>query len=326
MPVVHLNEEMTNITAFVNSMFDEDVRTIAPIQSAIEADQRVAFFSPSDSARIIAVWHSVWMGTPDPRCPPSDAAMLGWLQQQLRDGALCLHRPLLSAGDLSAQPPHYVLTGYAPPVPLFDASGKPLAEAAEELLTLLLAGAHVVAVQDAAHLPAGAPTGNLYDAFRSSGLEIRKDPANSHYLTGLAPWNTRGRYYLSITEDAAPVPCPFLCALLFGPTVSDLSSQDRDTFLQLEGWQEGDLVLGIPSPFGWHNRDYNGLYEPTLWNISTYGACAYSEKRGSAVFLAPASWQPRPQPETIMAPYAGSDTPEEQSRWLDRSVVSLRSS
>ncbi|MDI9654524.1 hypothetical protein QM306_40740, partial [Burkholderia cenocepacia] len=51
-----------------------------------------------------------------------------------------------------------------------------------------------------------------------------------------------------------------------------------NTFIQLEGWQAGGSR---------HNADY-ATYQQTLWNISTYGVSAYSEKRATSIFLASA--------------------------------------
>jgi hypothetical protein len=157
--------------------------TIAPIQTAIEADERLVFFSPSDCQAIISVWLTAWMGSPDPRCPPSDVAFLQWLQDRLRAYDAHLYRPLIGPNDLSASPPSYVLRGYADSQALFDKNGLPIEAAGLALMTLLLAGAHLVAVFNAEHVPAGAKIGDRYDDFTQSGLDIRKDPANSHDLT-----------------------------------------------------------------------------------------------------------------------------------------------
>ena len=199
-----------------------------------------------------------------------------------------------TANGLSQQPPAYMLDGYSAGIPLVDDSGAPIADAGQQLLTLMLTGAHLVTVLDSDHIPPGTQAANLYDNFSATALPKRDDPANSHYLTGVDLYRTSGKYYLSINEDRAPTPCPFLCAILLGPT-ADLSIPIRDTFLQLEGWQEG-RTLGVPSWSGWHNRDYNGLYKRTLWNISTYGASIFSEKRGTTAFLAPPGVVTRDKP------------------------------
>ena len=48
----------------------------------------------------------------------------------------------------------------------------------------------------------------------------------------------------------------------------------------------------------------------------------YSEKRGTTIFLAPTEWKPKQNPDTIMPPYAGSET---RQRWLNANVICLPS-
>lgn len=325
MPLVALQPDLSNLSDYITHLFDRDGRTLAPIRAAIEAEARTMFFDPDGAQRLLEVLLGAWLGTPDPVCPADDVAFLDWLRSRLRAYGTVLYRPRLSstAADRAAEPPVYTLEGYDEPLPLFDADGQPTRDGGAALMELLLAGAHLVAVYDGDHAPRGTRIGNLLADFEATTLPTRKDPSNSHYLTGLAPTATTGRYLLDVDQDAPPDPCAILCAVLLGPTVNQRSGPAGDTFVQLEGWQEGTLIGGIPSPTGWHNQDYRGLYKPTLWNISTYGASAYSEKRATTVFLAAEGFDPQPAPGTIMARYAGSDTPADQARWLDRSLVRL---
>ena len=88
-----------------------------------------------------------------------------------------------------------------------------------------------------------------------------------------------------------------------------------NTFIQLEGWQAGGSR---------HNADY-ATYQQTLWNISTYGASAYSEKRATSIFLAPAGWTPQVYQTTRMMPYVGAYAQSNGSPqgWLNPSLVTI---
>ncbi|CAE6703322.1 hypothetical protein R75461_06292 [Paraburkholderia nemoris] len=73
------------------------------------------------------------------------------------------------------------------------------------------------------------------------------------------------------------------------------------------------------------NYRWRFLYQQTLWNISTYGASAYSEKRATSIFLAPAGWTPQVYQTTLMMPYVGAyansnGTPQS---WLNTSLVTI---
>ena len=60
-------------------------------------------------------------------------------------------------------------------------------------------------------------------------------------------------------------------------------------------------------------------HKATLWNISTYGASIYSEKRGTTIFLAPPGWNPQLRPGgTIMMNYVGADP---RQAWLNTALV-----
>ncbi len=172
-------------------------------------------------------------------------------------------------------------------------------------LMLLAGGAHFVAIsadQDFTNQGITSYASRpLYTAFNNSGLTQRTDFANSHYSNSIT-YNNTGWYYLDITQQWAPENCGLILALLFGSTVNGSRNPPTgkfNTFMQLEGWPAsgtgGDR----------HNADYN-TYKQTLWNISTYGSCPYSEKRATSIFLAPAPWTPRIYQTTLMMPYVGA--------------------
>jgi hypothetical protein len=192
-------------------------------------------------------------------------------------------------------------------------------------LMLLAGGAHFVAISaDRDFVNQGIAQNNgrdLYATFRSSSLPQRGDPVNSHYAN---LGNVTGQYYLNINEDVAPQNCGLILALLFGRTVNSLSGSagTYNTFMQLEGWP----ATGT-SKTTWHNKDY-AAYQQTLWNTATYGACPYSEKRATTVFLAPEGWTPQLYQTTRMMPYVGAyasgkppnGTPQD---WLNTSMVEI---
>jgi hypothetical protein len=118
------------------------------------------------------------------------------------------------------------------------------------------------------------------------------------------------RAYPKIKTNDAPVNAPIICSFLIGNT----AWKKPDTFFQLEGWPMNSLQQLIG---GKHSRDYE-FHKMTDWNISTYGACAYSEKRATAIFLAPEGWNPTVQMDTGMAHYRGADVPQ---HWLKKELI-----
>ncbi|HWD29035.1 MAG TPA: hypothetical protein VG387_17815, partial [Rhizomicrobium sp.] len=68
-----------------------------------------------------------------------------------------------------------------------------------------------------------------------------------------------------------------------------------------------------------HGQDY-AAYSQSFWNISTFGAAPYSEKRATTIFLAPAPWVPSIYSDTFMMPYVGAETPQ---LWLKTSLVQV---
>ena len=329
MPVVPLDAGFTNVAEFVDSLFDADVRTPGVLRRAIRAGDLTVGFS-GEGDRIVAVWLAAWrrsQGDPyDPasfgHCPAGDRPFLAFLAGYLKSNTLSMFVPRLApAGTSPGGLPVYALGGYDRSD--FVAGGAWSYAAVEAFLRLLLHGAHFVAIHDPVDLPHGPPVSPLWAAFRAKLPGLRHDflfPAigSSHYtrVSNLCGW-----YHPSVTEERAPRPCPFVLSLLVGPTVPEVRCRPRSyaSFMQLEGWELPDSVLRLPGSR--HHRDY-GMHDDTLWNLSTYGACAYSEKRATAVFLAPAAWAPRPTPGTFMPPYVGARTPQ---KWLQTDLVTLPS-
>lgn len=318
MPVVPINANFTNIPQFINSLFDADVRSASVLTDAIAAGALTAAFSDQLPV-ILPVWLAAWRqslglsynATDFAHCPASDAAAIGFLAGYIRDNALSLYVPIIDPVRVAAgQPPVYGLSGYQQCV--FQPGGSWDFSVVSDFLELLYHGAHFVAVHAAYDLAYGQSVGALWSLFKNNAAltpYLRHDPGNSHY-TSLT--NVCGYYVPDITGNTAPSNCPLLVALLCCPTVAEVSCNPSmyNSFLQLEGWE---------ATYSRHNADY-AVYKETLWNISTFGACAYSEKRGTAIFLAPGDWAPQPSLGTFMPPYYGA---EPAQPWLNTALVQL---
>lgn len=320
MPVVPINNSYSNVPQFIDSLFDPDVRSLDTVESGIRSGAFSTQFAPTETPKILSVWTAAWCvynGLPfDPgtfaHCQESDRVFLRILSQFFFANKLCLVVPQIALDGIANDLPTYLLSGYQqyPFVP----GGKWDMNVVSQFLNLLVSGAHFVFIQDPIDLPPGVTVPSFYTLFTTSNdfkQYRRHDPGNSHY-TSLT--NVCGYYIPSIDSNQTPSPsCPFLLALLVGPTDSDVlcNPTTYSTFLQLEGWE---------ATASRHNVDYNTIYQPTLWNISTFGACAYSEKRATTVFLAPQQWVAKTNPDTIMAPYAGAET---RQAWLNTKVVKL---
>jgi hypothetical protein len=228
----------------------------------------------------------------------------------------------------SVHGPQYQLTGYQA-YPLAGGSRFNLSNV-EIFLRLLLGGAHFVNIQadrdfsnqNPSHPPANTGR-NLYSLFKNAFPDDNTPSGrhscvgNSHYTNGV---NTSGWYYGNQMGEWAAAGCGLLLSLLVAKT----ADSQYNTFMQLEGWPaDNDWVFGSGSIKGGerHGADY-AAYQKSLWNISTFGAAPYSEKRATTIFLAPASWVPSIYSNTYMMPYVGAETPQD---WLQTSLVSVPS-
>ncbi len=340
MPVQNLQidpttHQFTNIPAFVNSLFDSDVRTSTPITKAIQTNQLQAGFS-SDSANyqdILSAWMAGWQFSQDDpyneddllSLPASDQSLLAFLSNYLQTNGLVMYVPQIQNVGATGSGPIYQLMSYQS-CPLYTANGWNY-DNVSSFLEKLLFGAHFVVIHAAADVPAGTMIGDFWSEFQNAptlkGSE-RQDVAktlgvpsvgNSHYASVT---NLNGYYFPSIVQETAPSPCPFFVSFLTCPTVATKPKAGQyNTFFQLEGWELPPNTINTPGSR--HDQDYNA-YQQSYWNISTYGACPYSEKRATAIFLALPSWNPQPTPNTYMPPYVGAETPQS---WLQTDLVKL---
>ncbi len=324
MPIVPIDSDFNNINKFVDSLFDSDVRTIESVKNAIYTGSFMVGFS-SEVYKILPVWMAVWQkaqGDPYSRIhyehsKLEDQQTFTFLSNYIKENALVLYIPqLVLVSGQSSMPPVYQLKTYKK-LSLSN-NGEWNYASILNLLKLFLFGAHFVVIQHPEDLPSNIHVADFYQAFCSSPLKSskRKDPGHSHYTSTV---NTCGYYFPSVEKDTAPLEAtPFNLSWLVGLSKSNLSceSSSANVFFQLEGWQALNILSVLK---GRHHADYK-IHEQTLWNISTYGACAYSEKRGTAIFLAPENWNPVPNKETIMPPYVGA---KPLQPWLNTSVVKV---
>lgn len=325
--------QTNNCQDFANAMFGPNMRSSALVEA--KYNQVVTPYAPADftggqmASPLAQTLLNVWMGVPNIGTS-TDVAIINFFKGQFGpyngNPPLNLVVPRI-AYVANSNPSAYVIEGYDT-WPFMGTQGSNYvwtSSVVQTFLTLLLSGAHFVQIgadEDYQNMGMANPGRDLYSAFRNSGLTQRGDLGNSHYCD-TAPINTTGEYYLDIEQDFAPPGSGIVLSLLFGRTVNSLSSTvgTYNTFMQLEGWPAHGLTGG-----NWHMADYNA-YKESLWNISTYGACPYSEKRGTTVFLTPPGFGVQPYQTTCMMPYVGAyatgSYPNGSPQpWLNTAVVS----
>lgn len=317
----------------------------------------VSLLNPAEAQNMLRTWVDFWIpppaGVAAPPIHPSDANLLGTLRGYIHDctgtGAvppLVMWEPQLNYDGLTADGRlRLQLAGYNRSD--FWAGGAWNAPVVSRFLQLLAFGAHFVVIhapRDLTPPPGAALPPAFFDEFvRLLGANSRRAKAHSHY-GGLGPvTNVLAAYtYPSLVNaETTPPVCPYIAAFLTGRTDWSLEqtapynwapTDEFNTFFQLEGWPATGLTGGIPQlssvPLlgrvaggGRHGVDFN-THNATKWNISTYGASVYSEKRGTTVFLAPPPplWgPPAPAPGlTIMPPYTGANP---RQAWLDGTLI-----
>ncbi len=334
--IVTLAPDYSNTYDFVRSMFASNARGVDPVLNyAIPSNPSypinpsnpppfcVGFANQTSIQRIVELWMSLWQGYDAPQpCLDTDAQMLQMLDHYVQSYVPNLWVPNLTFKGWEGEPnnslPVYTVNGYTH-YPLLDQNNRWIQNNLQVLLTYLVYGAHIVLIMDPTQVGSETVAYDFYDyAYTTSTVQANFEQKvwDSHY-SGVGGQNSGMSYPCTvITSDSVPNPSPLLCSMLIGPTVQPIfgtspyqNGQDRCDFMQLEGWRQ----FGSSSS-GWHNADY-AAYNETLWNFSTYGVCAFSEKRGTALFLAPNGWTAKPQSGTIMPPYLGAQTPQDWLRW-----------
>ncbi|MEQ8334497.1 hypothetical protein [Nisaea sp.] len=337
MPQVDLSPNYTftagqnSVPSFVDALFAPRIRGAAGFETAIgtaaAADETDVMLVTDQALQLMqqSLWTS-WNRTvtalpPTPMPPtPAGTQQTDWvfiyeLVKYIQAHSLAMWVPDISFFSMIRGVPAYALNKYSK-FRLYhsqtEIAGGGTAQAGNvaKFLRLFLSGAHVVVIHSADDLRNPLPS--FYDLFGQAPLQPHSSTAigHSHYTSTVA-LRTGWAYPANITTDSAPSPCPFICALLVDRTASRFS--DYNTFFQLEGWPGiGSVWTGFGAK-GRHGADY-ATHQATKWNISTYGATPFSEKRGLPVFLAPEPWHPLFDVENIARPvYYGADTPQ---KWL----------
>lgn len=343
---VTLAEDYSNTCELVQSMFATNARGVDTVY-ANAADQQVSYTSPDSPPpftgsfanwtsiqRIVSLWTSFWMGG-QPAAGQSfletDAEMLQNLAAYVKENLPVLWVPQLQfrawSGTANQSPPIYDVMGYQG-YDLLNADGTWNADNVSILLLYFVYGAHMVLVLDPESPGVQSITPDLYNTLGASSSPVYSNLAqqvwDSHY-SSVGDQDSGMSYPCQvITNDFVPNPSPLLCAFLIGPTVQPVmftnplgDTTQRCNFIQLEGWRQFGTATA-----GWHNADYQA-YNATYWNFSTYGVCAFSEKRGTALFLAPAGWQPAGLCSTIMPPYLGALYMGDVDPWMQWSLVNV---
>ncbi|HZH78115.1 MAG TPA: hypothetical protein VEY88_18950 [Archangium sp.] len=190
----------------------------------------------------------------------------------------------------------------------------------------LLAGAHFVVVHSANDLGNNVNLPSFFQAF--SRLQGAKYAPHSHYTPGIA---FRGVNYpdLTLVQDEGALLDEIADrddAVLLPVVLCDTTTKPinyYNSFFQMEGWRPGRSMYGLRKPYdngvlfaGYrHGADFQ-THKDTLWNISTYGASLFSEKRGAPIFLAPQSWMNK---RTHV--YAGFAGPNARHGWFRPDLV-----
>lgn len=334
------NETFSNITAFVQSMFTTGARDTDAMRAAMQAgDLFYPFCDLNSREMILQCWMDAWAACVEnptapvrpSQCPSTDFYLIQFLVSYISNFyqtwgvPLCLCVPDLAYVPGSADggaKPKYLNRGYGrlpfmrgeawcmgaltgggyPEDPDHDGG------AVARFLFLLFHGAHMPVIDADGDTRFSSTSSDFrmsfYNQFNGSSLPnvgVRRDPGNSHYAGVL---NVTSYYYLSITSTAEPSYEPLLCAFLVGDTAASPSNQN--SFLQLEGWQ------AITGDNAWHMGDYDASIA-SYWNFSTYGCCAFAEKRSTACFIAPPDFNLEIDVQTRMPAFGGADT---QQDWM----------
>jgi len=347
----------SNIPSFINDLFSSSVRDISNVQNAVTGGKHnYSFASASTRGLILNAWLAAWQhhngdsydSTSYSQCPSVDRTIVGWLSDFIKNNALVQYTPDLTYAGLQSTDSTigiYSNSGYKSKPFLTDgkwnygvvnsdgtlSNGKYSVDTVVNFLMHIFFGAHFVVVSNSGDLNGGNTVNQFWDSFISSDLDRGGDKFNSHYSGA----NLTGYYYLDIYHDKEPSSNPLLAALLValtdpasaddliavttgavpaGIALADAQSRHSasNTFIQLEGWQNH-----FPYAGGWHGKDFDS-HKATLWNFSTFGACCYSEKRCTPIFLANSKFNTTLDSSTKMPLYNGATSVQS---WMETSLL-----
>lgn len=316
-----------DIHYFVDNLFLPNVRSELQnkIKQAINSNEKEAWLIETTELDIMLnAWYNIWKKKLGfdfdqallDKCHISDIKLIEHLCTYVNKHKLYMHVPNIKEDGLSETKVNkYILTDYTK----LQIYGQNEVDV-KKLLKLFAAGAHFVAIHSKTDIPNSPQIDNFFDGFT---LDSAPAASHSHYAGVNKAGNIKSAivYPNFIHNDITPAICPFIVSLLTGRTaywVMSMLTGYPNTFFQLEGWPATNLTREIALIVGnkltanlidasRHMQDFH-THNLTKWNISTYGACPYSEKRGTTVFLAPESWKPQKYSTYSMYSYVGMET------------------
>lgn len=302
--------------------------TILPNPALAPVQDFVSLLNPPELYAMLDMWWQIWTGLVDGNGTrighPSDIALLDFIRDYIATPAVNPANNLL-VGPLSMWVPQVAydgmldgklklrLLGYQQVVLM---NGGVWQQPAVELFLQYFAfGAHFVTIHSGINLPGTPALRPFCTAFGNTlGPPASRNPVGHSHYAKIIALKSGYAYPDAVDAQTAPPLCPYIVAFLVGRTAH---GNMWNSFFQMEGWPTTGLAGGAR-----HGADYDA-HTTSLWNISTYGASLYSEKRGTTIFLAPVSWlggNPQPQLPTVMAPYVGAGTPQS---WLKKDLIRL---
>lgn len=352
-----LRYQFSNIDTLVDRMFDPQVREPTQYISAATkvadsdaCDQKVAalwMMDPVDLDLMLSTLLAGWMSPDDSRgsCPASDRKFLKFLADYVRENDMTLWVPHIVkkstfvnvAKGVTYHAPRYRIDAWRQHRLVGPDKDTPWdLENVRRLLTLFAAGAHFVVLHNYGDTKIVSDDfyrefARTFGAWTPWGGAQNTAIGHSHYRyhgsKGPVPSLGTAYAYPYVTGEQAPTSdCPFICSLVVDTTDwknksiidGDVEYFDYNSFFQLEGWP-GTYVKGVLGLKGRHGKDF-ALHQATLWNISTYGLCPYSEKRSTPIFLAPAKYRFKVDSYGMRMPsFAGGR--EVQSWWRKEAIT-----
>jgi len=337
--MIALNANASNIPEFLDSLFAGTTRQdqAANVKaSAAGGSTTYTYIDKASRKVILESWLAAWKGFANPSYVGDytryicerDRAFIEFIAGYIQANRLNFCKPSLTLSTTSWEKdttgvPFYANAGFTREAFMdskwktwsfgtFDDNGKPNNDGVvTRFLWYFFHGAHFVVVCDSDDGASGVP--DFQTAF-AANLDHSTCPGNSHYAThswfGNIPNPAKDYYYLTIGQTAPTTDSSYIVAALAG----DTSQGKKNGFLQLEGWQgqapsPSQGIRGGPR----HEADFK-THLATLWNISTFGACAYSEKRSTPIFLAQSAFDLTIDRSTHMPRYDGAATV--QDHWM----------
>lgn len=323
-------------------------RAIADTDAEADGVAAVWVAEPPDVEMMLAAMLNGFLhhGSAESSCPESDRRFLGFLGEYLQRNAMTLWVPRLTqqgtfantAKGKTYQAPRYRVNTWRQYHLSSTATGSWIIENVRRLIKLFAAGAHFIVLHEQGDT--GVASENFYTEFGKTfgaywfnpiGAFLNTAIGHSHYRHhgsgGPVPSLFTAYGYPKITGERAPSRCPFICSLIVDTTAwktqldidrlleSGESEPYYNSFFQLEGWP-GTYVSGRLGLSGRHGADF-ATHQATIWNISTFGMCPYSEKRGTPIILAPRGYHLQPGPMKMPA-FSGADSVQ---TWFNRNSV-----